>query len=71
MVGGADVCYHPVPAVLQGLKDMLSNPTIVEEKKKDLVKRLATDSGFSQYTLNFLNLLIDQVGAGCWSVGAA
>ena len=32
----------------------------MEEKKKDLLKRLAGESGFNAYTLNFLNLLVDQ-----------
>jgi F-type H+-transporting ATPase subunit delta len=38
----------------------LSNPTINEEKKKELLKRIASESGFDKYTLNFLNLLVDQ-----------
>jgi F-type H+-transporting ATPase subunit delta len=42
------------------IKNFLSNPTLAETKKKDLVKRIAVESGFNQYTVNFLNLLIDQ-----------
>ena len=42
------------------VKGFLSNPTLPEGKKKDLVKRIAAESGFNQYTVNFLNLLIDQ-----------
>jgi len=44
----------------QDIKDFLSNPTIAEGKKKELVKRLASESDFNNYTVNFLNLLIDQ-----------
>ena len=43
----------------EDIKNFLSNPTMAEEKKKDLIKRIATESGFNQYTVNFLNLLID------------
>ena len=39
---------------------MLSNPVITEDKKKQVVKQLAAEASFSQYTTNFLNLLIDQ-----------
>jgi F-type H+-transporting ATPase subunit delta len=42
------------------VKGFLSNPTLPEGRKKDLVKRIAAESGFNQYTVNFLNLLIDQ-----------
>ncbi|KAI7842461.1 hypothetical protein COHA_003817 [Chlorella ohadii] len=42
------------------LKELLSNPVIAEAKKKEVVKRLAAEASFSQYTVNFLNLLIDQ-----------
>ncbi|EFN50531.1 hypothetical protein CHLNCDRAFT_138755 [Chlorella variabilis] len=40
--------------------ELLSNPVIAEGRKKDVVKRLASEASFSQYTVNFLNLLIDQ-----------
>ena len=43
----------------EDIKNFLSNPTIPEGRKKDLVKRVATESGFNQYTVNFLDLLID------------
>jgi len=42
------------------LSEMLSNPVINEERKKEVVKQLAAEASFSQYTTNFLNLLIDQ-----------
>ena len=43
-----------------GHQDFLSNPTVQESNKKDLVKRIAQESDFNQYTVNFLNVLIDQ-----------
>ena len=42
------------------IKNFLSNPTLDEKKKKDLVKSVAAESGFNPYTVNFLNILIDQ-----------
>ena len=48
------------PAFLQAVLELLSNPVIAEGRKKDVVKRLASEASFSQYTVNFLNLLIDQ-----------
>lgn len=42
------------------IKNFLSNPTIPENKKMDLVRKIASESGFNMYTVNFLNLLIDQ-----------
>lgn len=44
----------------EDIKNFLSNPTINENKKKELVKKVASESGFNEYTVNFLNLLIDQ-----------
>lgn len=44
----------------QAVLVLLSNPVISEDRKKDVVKKLASEAGFSQYTVNFLNLLIDQ-----------
>jgi F-type H+-transporting ATPase subunit delta len=44
----------------QDIKNFLSNPTLEESKKKDMIKRIAAESGFNKYTVNFLNLLIDQ-----------
>jgi F-type H+-transporting ATPase subunit delta len=44
----------------EDIKNFLSNPTINENKKKDLIKKVASESGFNEYTVNFLNILIDQ-----------
>eukprot|EP00887_Chlorella_sp_A99_P001303 scaffold14.g1303.t1 len=44
----------------EAVKDILTNPIIAEQKKKDLVQRIASEAGFSQYTTNFLKLLLDQ-----------
>lgn len=42
------------------IKSFLSNPTIPENRKMDLVRKVASESGFNPYTVDFLNLLIDQ-----------
>jgi F-type H+-transporting ATPase subunit delta len=44
----------------QDFKDFLSNPTVPESKKKQMVAKMASESGFNNYTVNFLNILIDQ-----------
>ena len=46
--------------LLQSIKDILTNPVIADDKKKDLVSRIASEAGFSPYTTNFLKLLLDQ-----------
>lgn len=42
------------------IKTFLFNPIMTEEKKRDVVKRIAKEAGLSKYTVNFLNLLIDK-----------
>lgn len=32
---------------------------MTEDKKKDIVKKIAKEAGLSKYTVNFLNLLVD------------
>jgi F-type H+-transporting ATPase subunit delta len=41
------------------IKSILSDPTTSEDLKKGLIKRVAAESGFSEYTVNFLSLLVD------------
>ncbi|KAI3427053.1 hypothetical protein D9Q98_006994 [Chlorella vulgaris] len=61
-----EAVHSDVDTLASVLKDnaavlvLLSNPVISEDRKKDVVKKLASEAGFSQYTVNFLNLLIDQ-----------
>lgn len=43
----------------EDMKSLLSDPTMNETAKKDLLKRIASECGFSQYTTNFLQLLVD------------
>merc|ERR1712205_299936 len=38
----------------------LANPTIVAEKKKDVLAKLGKEAGFHAFTGNFLNLLVDK-----------
>lgn len=33
---------------------------IAEEKKKEVLQKLAKDANLTQYTLNFLNILVDR-----------
>lgn len=42
------------------LKNFLSNPTVAEDKKKQMIAKMASESGFNSYTVNFLNILVDQ-----------
>ena len=42
------------------VKTFLFNPVMNEQKKRDVVKRIAKEAGLSKYTVNFLNLLIDK-----------
>lgn len=41
------------------IKTFLFNPVMTEDKKKDIVKKIAKEAGLSKYTVNFLNLLVD------------
>lgn len=38
----------------------LANPTIVADKKKDVLAKLGKEAGFHAFTSNFLNLLVDK-----------
>jgi F-type H+-transporting ATPase subunit delta len=38
----------------------LANPTIVSEKKKDVLAKIGKEAGFHAFTTNFLNLLVDK-----------
>ncbi|RMZ53895.1 hypothetical protein APUTEX25_005577, partial [Auxenochlorella protothecoides] len=42
------------------IAEFLSNPTIRVEAKKELLKRVGGEVGFKDYTLNFLNLILDR-----------
>ncbi|KAJ7564146.1 hypothetical protein O6H91_02G004500 [Diphasiastrum complanatum] len=44
----------------QELCNFLINPVIIDEKKKSILKTLADDAKFQEYTLNFLYLLVDK-----------
>lgn len=45
---------------MQDIAEFLSNPTIRVEAKKELLKRVGGEVGFKDYTLNFLNLILDR-----------
>jgi len=38
----------------------LANPTVVPEKKKEILAKIGKEAGFHSYTNNFLNLLVDK-----------
>ena len=42
------------------IKEFLANPTVPEDKKKQMIANMAAESGFNSYTVNFLNILVDQ-----------
>lgn len=42
------------------VREFLFNPMITEDKKKDVLEKLAKDAKLTDYVLNFLNILIDQ-----------
>ena len=42
------------------LADLLENPLVDGEKKKDVIKKIAGEAGFSDYTTNFMMLLVDK-----------
>lgn len=42
------------------IKEFLANPTVPEDKKKQMIAKMAAESGFNSYTVNFLNILVDQ-----------
>lgn len=51
---------YPVPCQDNvTLKDTLANPIIADEKKKSMLSTIAKDCSFTEYTLSFLNLLVD------------
>lgn len=42
------------------LSDLLQNPLVDPEKKKAVIKKIASEAGFSDYTTNFMMLLVDK-----------
>lgn len=42
------------------VREFLFNPMITEDKKKDVLEKLAKDAKLTDYVLNFLNILVDQ-----------
>lgn len=70
---------------MQKVKDILTSPVIAEQKKKDLVGRIAAEAGFSQvgssegehashssrWTICCISRWEAQVGAELWNLAAA
>ena len=42
------------------LRDLLSNPVMTEDNKKAVIKKIAGEAGFSDFTTNFMMLLVDK-----------
>lgn len=42
------------------LRELMNNPIIDGAKKKAVVEKIAKEAGFQQYTINFLNLLVEK-----------
>ena len=47
--------------------DYLMAPGVNESAKKEMIATLGTEAGFNEYTLNFLNLLVDKQRMDCVS----
>ena len=43
----------------------LQSPVVAEEQKKAMIATLGTEAGFNEYTVNFLNLLVDKQRMDC------
>ena len=59
----AGTCHLPQSAFKEtpDVKGFLFNPVVADQRKRELLSSLANDAGLSKHTLNFLNLLLDQV----------
>lgn len=42
------------------MQKFLSNPVLSDDKKKTVIKSLASEGNFNPYTVNFLNVLVDK-----------
>jgi len=42
------------------LRELMYNPVVDASKKKAVVSKIAKEAGFQQYTINFLNLLVEK-----------
>ena len=42
------------------MREFLFNPVISPEKKKEVLGKLGKEASLSEYTINFLNILVDQ-----------
>merc|ERR1719343_1357344 len=47
------------------LRDIMTNPLVTNEKKKDLIKQISTNGKFNTFTSNFLDLLVDKGRIDC------
>ena len=47
-------------AANEGTAAFLANPVVAEEKKKEILKKLADEASFHAFTTNFMQLLVDK-----------
>lgn len=47
-------------AISDEFGDVLQDPTVTDEEKKELISKICSQVGFNTYTVNFLNLLVDK-----------
>ena len=47
-------------AANEGTAAFLANPVVAEEKKKEILKKLAGEASFHAFTTNFMQLLVDK-----------
>merc|ERR1711933_161601 len=47
------------------LRDIMTNPLVTNEKKKDLIKQISINGKFNTFTSNFLDLLVDKGRIDC------
>mmetsp|Transcript_17122 Transcript_17122/g.47778 ORF Transcript_17122/g.47778 Transcript_17122/m.47778 type:complete len:225 (+) Transcript_17122:131-805(+) len=49
----------------EDIASYLQSPVVNEDQKKNMIATLGTEAGFNEYTLNFLNLLVDRQRMDC------
>lgn len=47
------------------IAEYLQSPVVNENDKKKMIATLGTEAGFNEYTVNFLNLLVDKQRMDC------
>merc|ERR1711904_569724 len=48
-----------------GLRDLMVNPLVPNEKKINLINQISSEGSFNNFTSNFLRLLVEKARIGC------